>query len=550
MAHAYKYIPSPTGQMFHDIPVGTYLYKGIRGVPGSGKTVACDWDIRYKAEMQPPVEDLATGRHIRWSNWGIVRQTYPSLVSNTLKTWTNWFPRSIVTEVHDSPPIRARFEAPSLRGDGTFVRIDLTFLASDAENYYNVLDGLELSGGYVNEAAHVEFEKIHKLQERVGRFKPPGGAAADLKFMSFGVIMDTNTPLETSWWHQMEFVEIPERMIWFVQPPAGVEVRRQSGGTVLVPNVEDRDELSKYGVTVEELKAAREKQLQMSAHECERVFVSHGEVENVREHNDEGLDYYMKTLVGAKPDYIRTRFLNLYGRSKGGLPVYAETWNDSFHCTTEKIECMRGIPIRVGMDFGRNPAAVFGQITPMGQVRVFAELCKFNMSVPHFFEHYFMPFIVNELGWPSSKMIVFGDPSGNNASEMSDQGPLAFLRSKGIPAMMPPMLEGKNNDVDIRIGEVERMLNGAHGGSPDFLISASGCPMLRDGFNGDYRYDPIGRSDRYHDTPCKNRYSHVHDALQYFCCAGGVALSREMLNVGSRFDNINTSSLKMRCRCV
>ena len=132
------------------------------------------------------------------------------------------------------------------------VRIDLTFLASDANNYFDVLDGLELSGAYVNEAAQVEWDKIQKLQERVGRFKPPGGAAMGKKFLSFGVIMDTNTPLETSWWHQMEFVEIPKRMLWFVQPPAAIEVKR-GGEIVYAPNVDDAEALRKYGVTPEDL---------------------------------------------------------------------------------------------------------------------------------------------------------------------------------------------------------------------------------------------------------------------------------------------------------
>lgn len=548
MAQQYTYVPSPTGQFFHDAPVGTYLYKGIRGVPGSGKTVACNWDIRLKAEMQPPVEDPETGRMVRWTNWGVVRKTFPALVSTTIKTWTNWFPRSI-TDLRETPPIKATLFVPSLRQDGTWVRIDLTFLASDANNYFDVLDGLELSGAYVNEAAQVEWEKIQKLQERVGRFKPPGGAAMGKKFLSFGVIMDTNTPLETSWWHQMEFVEIPKRMLWFVQPPAAVEVKR-GGEIVYAPNVDDAEMLRKYGVTPEELAKAREVQLRASAHECERVYVSHGTVENV-EHQDEGIDYWMKNLVGAKPDYIRTRLLNMYGRSKGGLPVYAETWNDSFHCSIERMEPFRGLPIRVGMDFERNAAAVFGQVTPMGQGRIYRELSGKDMGFPTFFERYFLPLIINEYGWPNCQIIVFGDPSGANPDGMSDMGPLEFLKSKGIPAMIPPALVGKNNSIDVRLESVERMLNAHHGGIPDLLISADGCPNLRDGFNGDYRYDEIGKSGRYHDKPLKNHpWSDLHDALQYWCCAANAPITYEMLHPDAWAAGINTAALRTRCRCV
>lgn len=523
MAREYVYIPPATGQRFHDARLGTYLYKGIRGVPGSGKTVVCIQDMFFKANMQPAVEDPKTGRMVRWSNWALVRQTFTALKESTIKTWMNWFPVGDMTEIHESPPIKGRFEVPSLRGDGTWVRMDLTFLAAEAPNYLNVLDGLELSGGYVNEAAQIEWEKMHKLQERIGRFKPPGGAAAGQKFLSFGVIMDTNTPLETSWWHRLEQVERPDRMLWFIQPPAMIKTKDGNGSVHYLRN--DEENSKKYNTV--------------------------GVAENVEHHND-GWDYYEKQLIGASEDYIRMRLLNEYGREKGGLPVYEETWNDRFHVATEKMQRMKGLRIGIGMDFGRNPAAVIGQITPMGQLRILDEVVAFNVSVPHFVETMLLPKLINEYGWPSSDVILFGDPAGVGKEQMSDLSPLGFLNEKvGIFSLIPPILQGKNNDEAIRINAVEKFLRGNCQGMPDFLLNAH-CEYLRDGFNGDYHFKKkriSGNAETYHDKPDKDDpHSHIHDALQYLCCGMTTPNLAQMRR--DPVGELNFRSIKINPGCI
>lgn len=524
MAREYKYVPPPTGQKFHDARVGTYLYKGIRGVPGSGKTVVCIQDMFFKANMQPPIEDPKTGRMVRWTNWALVRQQFSALKESTIKTWTSWFPLGTMTEIHESPPIKGWFEAPSLRNDGTWVRMDLTFLAAEAPNYINILDGLELSGGYVNEAAQIGFEKIHKLSERVGRFKPPGGAASGLKFLSFGVLMDTNTPLESSWYYQLEQVERPDRMLWFIQPPALIKTKDSLGNVVYIRN--DEENSKKYNTG--------------------------GPAENV-EHHNEGWDYYEKQLIGADEDYIRMRLLNEYGRSKGGLPVYEETWNDRFHISTEEMPWMKGVRIGIGMDFGRNPAAAIGQLTPMGQLRVYDEVVAFNMSVPQFVETKLIPFLSNKYGWPHCDVILFGDPAGAFKDQMSDLSPLGYLNERaGIFSIIPPILEGTNNDEAIRINAVEKFLRGNRQGDPDFLLSHK-CEYLRDGFNGDYHFkkkrNTANGADAYHDKPDKDDpHSHIHDALQYLCCGlttpGLAGIRRNPIM------NIDLSSMRLRSGCV
>jgi hypothetical protein len=61
-----------------------------------------------------------------------------------------------------------------------------------------------------------------------------------------------------------------------------------------------------------------------------------------------------------------------------------------------------------------------------------------------------------------------------------------------------------------RIQAVERYLSRIDG----MLIDPS-CHILINGFLGGYAYPEIGTSGYYSDKPIKNKYSDVHDGLQY-----------------------------------
>ena len=59
-------------------------------------------------------------------------------------------------------------------------------------------------------------------------------------------------------------------------------------------------------------------------------------------------------------------------------------------------------------------------------------------------------------------------------------------------------------------------------GMPGFLIDRQKCPSLVTGFLGGYHYRRMNVSgERYEDKPNKNKFSHVHDALQYAVIGGG-----------------------------
>lgn len=498
----FTYVPSRTGKLFHGAVLGTYEYKLIRGVPASGKSIACVWDMRYKAEMQPPIYDGRTGRMVRWSRWGVFRKTFQALKRTTIKDWLDWFPADGVTELHESPPINGVFEAPSIRNDGTWVRMELVYYATEARTFMQDLDSLSLSGAYFNEAADIEWEHIHKVQERTGRFKPPGASASgSWKGFDFKVILDTNTPNDSSWWYRLEQIEKPDGMLFFVQPPAMIRAPKQPP-----PNCKAKFYAGKWYVRNDE--------------EGCKTFGTSGPCENV-EHLDAGWGQYEKVLVGASEDYIKTRLLNEYGKFKAGEPVWS-AFSDDIHVSKEKLKHERGIPTIVGMDTGGNPAAVFLQQDRMGQVRALGEEYAFGTMVPPFVDEKLIPRLMRDFNWPMTPAIVFADPAGRNRTEMSVVTAYQYLASKGLRVGV--LDELKNNDVNVRINAVDALLRRMYPGAdgrpvPMFLVSGPDCPFLCEAMRGGYCMETVKLGDgstMIGERPSKkSKYSHMADGLQY-----------------------------------
>ena len=70
----------------------------------------------------------------------------------------------------------------------------------------------------------------------------------------------------------------------------------------------------------------------------------------------------------------------------------------------------------------------------------------------------------------------------------------------------------------VRRESVAGRLNKIYNGQPAFKVSEHGCPVLAEGFEGGYAYREIANMPGlYAEEAIKNKYSHIHDALQYLC---------------------------------
>ena len=182
-----NYKAEKTIRSFHKSPA---FVRGIRGSIGSGKSVACCMEILLKAISQTAFEGK------RRSKWGIVRGTYGELRTTTIATWLDWF--EPITKISYGHPIQGMMSF-TLK-DGTTVECELIFLALDHPKDIKKLKSLEFTGLFFNEASEINYTHISMGTGRVNRYpsKNMGG------FNWSGVIMDTNSPDEANWWHEME----------------------------------------------------------------------------------------------------------------------------------------------------------------------------------------------------------------------------------------------------------------------------------------------------------------------------------------------------------
>ena len=236
-------------------------------------------------------------------------------------------------------------------------------------------------------------------------------------------------------------------------------------------------------------------------------------VENLRD----GFGYYRKMLVGAKPDVIKRLVLNQYGTSWDGLPIYHE-WNCDIH-VKHGLPFMRGLPLHVGWDFGRTPAAVFLQLGNDGILRVLGECTCKGMSIQQFFVEVVRPYMQRRFGWPSCKVCGWADPSGANQGNEFNISCIQVLNAYGIPVKPAPGL--KNNDFNVRRDAVGEFMRQIVGGQSAFQVDGAECPELVAGFNGGYCFRKIRTvtglgEERYADAPDKtNPFTHPQDGLQY-----------------------------------
>jgi len=490
-----RYVPSPTFRAFHAVPPGLAEYMIVRGPLGSGKSVGCCKHMMLTTEFQPafdfgdnpndPDNSIMPDRKrhpVRWSKWLVGRDTKPELWNTTIKTMREVLPGFHIAR--QQPSLEGRMEVPSMRNDGTWCRTDFVFIPFDVEldELERAIKSFEPSGAFINEASHIPWKRIWMANSRVGRFqpvKPPNDDDPPL-YHSFGTIMDTNSPDETNWLHKMEMEKKPEKMLFFIQPPALIKTTDEDGRTVYLNN--DEKNAKRFGLRP---------------------------AENIA-HLPGGFDYYRKMLTGADPDDIRKWCLNQYGASVDGKPIY-NAWNPDLH-VKDDLEYLPGLPLYLGTDFGLTPAVVILQVGRDGIIRVLDELPASDMPIDAFIDSMLIPKLVERFGWPRSPRIMnYCDPAGVQRSQTYGDRCEEVMNARGFPTEPCPDM---SNDFRTRRDAVERLLR------ENRLWVDRRCKMLIDGFNGHYCYKRMkfggDGTDRYAEGPDKhNPYTHIHDALQY-----------------------------------
>jgi hypothetical protein len=360
------YRPSPVLAEFHGSDA---FVRGVMGPIGSGKSVACCWEIFTRAQEQAKGP---TGK--RKSRWAVVRNTYGELRSTTIKTWLDWFPEDRFGKIKlaDSPITHElKF------GD---VELEVLFMSLDRPEDIKKLLSLEVSGMWLNEARELDKSALDGATSRVGRYP----SARDGGCSWSGVIMDTNPPDDSHWWYRLAEEEQPE----------GWEFFRQPGGLIKTPTGYKPNRLA------------------------ENVANLPG-----------GYDYYLRQVPGKDENWIKAYLLAEYAAVLAGRPIYAGQWSDTLHVAPVSLIKQRDIIL--GWDFGLTPACVVLQVSPRGRVAVLEEFVGEDCGVRQFVEGLVKPALSTK--YRGCPVVSVGDPAGKQRAQTDERAVFDELRSLGIP---------------------------------------------------------------------------------------------------------------------
>ncbi|MFA5376425.1 MAG: hypothetical protein WC455_11830 [Dehalococcoidia bacterium] len=195
-----------------------------------------------------------------------------------------------------------------------------------------------------------------------------------------------------------------------------------------------------------------------------------------------------------------------------GLPIFADEFVREWHVAKQILRPIPGKVIVRGWDFGNTPACVWAQLDPNGRILVLNELATWDGRTDErrCFIETFAPAVIRMTNqeYPGFECIDFADPAGWSASQTDGKSCVQLMQKEGIQPRKGTITWTERRSAIIYA------LTTASGGSPCLVISPN-CHMLIEGFQGAYRFQQIGETERFRNDPEKNAWSHPMDALEY-----------------------------------
>ena len=457
----FDYVANNTFAKVHTDP-NKFIF--VKGCVGSGKSSGCIWHLFLNALNQTPNQF-----GVRHTKYGVIRSTYPVLKTTVVRSWLDWFKNQIKI-VYDTP-IRGLIELPL--PDGTFVKMELSFIALDREEEVIKLQSLELTGCHINEAAEIPRGIHQMLKSRINRFPHPNDGGATKPF----ILCDYNSVDTQHWLYKIAEEEKPEKHSFYSQPPAVIMCDESEG--VVQDTAGNWYRVNPYADNL-----------------------GHWVGDKWIKHLDE--DYYADMILGADPDWVNVMVMNNYGQVRSGRPVYAE-YQDATHCAGKPLKPLMGVPLIIGMDLGLTPAAAFCQLSPEGTFLLLDEITTEDCSIQKFCEDLLWPKIRNEYSNLDFHLVI--DPAAVNRSQNDAKAAYEVIKEAGLP-----FRTAKTNNPMARREAVVKFLRKVNG----FTLSPI-CKDSRKGFISEYKFEKIrsAQSEMFKEKPEKNIFSHIHDAIQY-----------------------------------
>lgn len=443
----------------------------IQGPIESGTSTASCHRIWVLACEQEPDAD-----RVRRTRWIVLRNTYKQHRNSTIKTWLTWFPEEEWGTLQRSEPMVHHLRRLHPSGDGTTVDCEVIFLAIEKPEIAEpTLASFEITGAWVNELQFVDKEVMVELLSRTARYPSmKNGPGATWH----GVFCDMNAPVEGHWVPYMRGdiplppdietedraqFDKPKGWRFLVQPPGLLE-RKIDGEIVYEPN------------------PLAENQRHM------RVP-------------------YIEKIGGWDRERIQRRIMNKIGLRRDGKPVYP-TFSADEHIASRPLFAQPGVPIIIGLDFGRMPAAAFCQCIN-GRWSILSELIGDGESA-----QIFAPRVKRHLAqkYPGFEAEFWGDPRGSDGTQATEDTAFSIFMANGM-RVLPATTD--NNPV-LRRSAVEAVLGRRNG-----LLVDPGCITLKQALNGGYHFKKLPGVGVISPRAVKNIFSHIAEAFESAILGGG-----------------------------
>jgi hypothetical protein len=198
-----------------------------------------------------------------------------------------------------------------------------------------------------------------------------------------------------------------------------------------------------------------------------------------------------------------------------GKPVYPQFRRD-VHVSDRPLEPIKGIPVGVGLDFGRQPAALIGQ-TMRGDWFIQREFIGRDMSAVEF-APLLKTYLVQQ--YPGYSFQFWGDPAGQQRGQATDKTPFEVFNEHGMYVRPAP---NPQNQRTVRYEAVNGVLmrRSQSGRASSMLVDPRATTYITGMSGGYYMRRVRVTGERYAEEPEKNQYSHVCEAGENLLLGGG-----------------------------
>src|SRR5208337_71787 len=487
------YIPLPTMMGFH---ASDAEMRCLVGPVGSGKTTACIQEIGVLLPRH-----LANVYGMTHTRWAIIRKTYRELMDTTFASVQDWIPYG---DWHAAAMTMVINYPPSV-GCNYPLHVELIFRSCNRPEDMEKFKSLEITGYWVEESVEVNEEVKRMLRGRIGRYpqKSP---------VRFGI--ESTNPCDVEHHIYWEHNWVPTGPEWETFRAERIAEALHDGKTMdeankLYPKICDPNKLEREAGTGRFTPWTVPGPRPNAKKKPVSKYLGWWQPPH---ENDANLKpgYYDALLedYGSNPEW-----LHMYVEGKPGIRVLGKVVYGNFlqtrHVSKTPLES-NGTPLYLGWDNSGNfPAAVVLQIRGVLSVQVLWEFFSEREGIIDFCRKTLMDL---EQMYPGYTIAAnYADPAGGGRFSRGTGGLTsnAQLMFEEFGLTVTP----SEQNLYARIQSVDQML-----ARNDGILIDPRCTRLINGFIGGYVYpEKIGVANEFLQSPMKNSFSHVHDALQYAC---------------------------------